>query len=314
MTVPPILGDHILVLGAGELGLEVLNGLTGVTYQCRNLHLSALLRPVPANGMDDRPGKISEILTALNVDIVRIDIATASQDELAHVFSRFSTVICCTGFVGGSGTQLKITSAVLQAGVKLYVPWQFGVDYDVVGRGSGQDVWDEQLDVRDMLRAQSRTHWIIISTGMFISFLFEPSFGLVDLDRNRVHALGNWDYRLTVTTPHDIGRLVAAILTAVPSPIDQVVYVGGDTISYRELADTVDRVLSRSVERVLWTVSDLRADLKAHPDDPIRKYRLAFARSDGVAWPLEQTFNALHDIPVTSVAAWLEARGAEDNS
>ena len=270
MTVPPIRGDHILVLGAGELGLEVLNGLTGVTYQGRNLHLSALLRPVPANGMEDRPGKISETLTALNVDIVRIDIATASQDELAHVFSRFSTVICCTGFVGGSGTQLKITSAVLQAGVKLY--------------------------------------------GMFISFLFEPSFGLVDLDRNRVHALGNWDYRLTVTTPHDIGRLVAAILTAVPSPIDQVVYVGGDTISYRELADTVDRVLSRSVERVLWTVSDLRADLKAHPDDPIRKYRLAFARSDGVAWPLEQTFNALHDIPVTSVAAWLEARGAEDNS
>jgi hypothetical protein len=53
-----------------------------------------------------------------------------------------------------------------------------------VGRGSGQDVWDEQLDVREMLRAPSRTRWTIISTGMFTSFLFGPSFGLVDLENN----------------------------------------------------------------------------------------------------------------------------------
>jgi len=39
--------------------------------------------------------------------------------------------------------QRKITAAVLHAGVGRYVPWQFGVDYDVVGRGSGQDIWDE---------------------------------------------------------------------------------------------------------------------------------------------------------------------------
>jgi hypothetical protein len=44
---------------------------------------------------------------------------------------------------------------VLQAGVERYVPWQFGVDYDVVGRGSGQEVFDEQSDVRDMLRGLS---------------------------------------------------------------------------------------------------------------------------------------------------------------
>lgn len=309
MNIESIPGEHILVLGAGELGLAVLRALAGATHHGHPIHLSVLLRPARANGMDDRSRTLSETLAALNVDIIRTDIATASQDELASVLSRFSTVICCTGFVGGSGTQLKITSAVLQAGVKLYVPWQFGVDYDVVGRGSGQDVWDEQLDVRDMLRAQSRTHWIIISTGMFISFLCEPSFGLVDLDRNRVHALGSWNYRLTATTPHDIGRLVAAILAADPLPADQVVYVGGDTISYRELADTVDRVLSRSVERVLWTVPHLRSDLEAHPDDPLRKYRLAFARSDGVSWPLERTFNVQQGISVTNVEAWLERSG-----
>jgi len=68
-----------------------------------------------------------------------------------------------------------LARAVLDAGVRRYVPWQFGVDYDVIGRGSAQDLFDEQLDVRDALRSQSGTEWVIISTGMFTSFLFEPS-------------------------------------------------------------------------------------------------------------------------------------------
>lgn len=158
----------------------------------------------------------------MSVDIVRADLATDTVEELARVLEPFPIVICCTGFVGGPGTQRKITEAVLAAGVQRYVPWHFGVDYDVVGRGSGQTVWDEQLDVREMLRAQSRTHWTIVSTGMFTSFLFEPSFGLVDLEHGAVNALGSWDNRLTVTIPEDVGRLTAAILEQEPSLDDSL--------------------------------------------------------------------------------------------
>lgn len=298
--------ENILVLGAGELGRAVLQGLAEVRHRGTPMRLSVLLRPFPTNGPGVRSREQAKALAILNIDIVRADIATASEEELAHLFAQFSTIICCTGFVGGSGTQRKITSAVLKAGNKRYIPWQFGVDYDVVGRNSGQEVWDEQLDVREMLRNQSHTRWIIVSTGMFISFLFEPSFGLVDLSQGRVHALGSWDNRLTVTTPEDIGRCVAAILTERPPLLDRVIYVGGDTISYRELADKVEHVLSRSIERVLWTIPHLRSDLMSHPDDPTRKYRLAFARSDGVAWSIERTFNAQRGIAMTDVESWLK--------
>ena len=37
----------------------------------------------------------------------------------------------------------------------------------------------------------------------------------------------------------------------------------------------------------------------------MRKYRLSFARKDGVAWPKDETFNAKAGIPVTGLAAWL---------
>ncbi len=57
------------------------------------------------------------------------------------------------------------------------------MNYDVVGKGSGQPVWDEQYDVRTLLREQNVTEWVIVSTGLFTSFLFEPAFDVVNLDQ-----------------------------------------------------------------------------------------------------------------------------------
>lgn len=299
--------NSILVLGAGELGIAVLRALSQQRGSANGPELTVLLRPLPVSEAAAPAGGQADVLRALGASILRVDLASETEAGLVAAFAPFSTIICCTGFVGGPGTQRKITAAVLAAGIRRYVPWQFGVDYDVVGRGSGQEVWDEQLAVRDMLRAQSRTRWIIVSTGMFTDFLFEPSFGLVDLANSRVHALGSWDNQLTVTTPEDVGRLTAAVLSSRPRIDDQIVFVAGDTISYAQLADTVERVLFRKVERVLWSVPQLRSELAAHPEDGMLKYRLAFARDNGVAWPKERTFNAAHGMAVADVATWLRA-------
>jgi hypothetical protein len=86
------------------------------------------------------------------------------------------------------GSQLKLTRAVLEAGVSRYFPWQYGIDYDVVGGGSAQDLFDEQLEVRNLLRSSSSSSsptsvdWIIVSTGVFMSFLLVPEFGPVDMN------------------------------------------------------------------------------------------------------------------------------------
>jgi hypothetical protein len=292
--------DRTLVIGAGELGMAVIRALSE-RRSTGGGTLSVLLRP-KADGATD---STAAMLRALDVGIVRADLATETEKNLTTIFSAFSTVICCTGFVGGPGTQSKITAAVLNAGVARYVPWQFGVDYDIVGRNSGQHVFDEQADVRDMLRAQSTTHWVIVSTGMFTSFLFEPSFGVVDFASGRIHALGSWDNRLTVTTPEDIGRLTAAILAHRPSLNDEVVYIAGDTFSYAQLADMMDVHLGRSAERILWSIKTLQSDVAARPEDGMCKYRLAFARDTGVAWDMARTFNAAQGISVVDVATWL---------
>lgn len=293
--------DNILVLGAGELGMAVLRELVALP----TARVTVMLRPSAPVATSESKRQTLDELSNLGIEVIPADAANDSEETLAALFSGFDTVVSCLGFAAGPGIQLKLARAVVQSDVKRFVPWQFGVDYDVIGRGSPQNLFDEQLDVRQLLRGQSKVQWLIISTGMFTSFLFEPAFGVVDLSRNMVHALGSWDTAVTVTTPEDIGHLTASILRD-PALANEVVFVAGDTLTYQQLADTVDQVLSRKVERVKWAMEALSADLAAAPDDSIRKYRAVFAAGKGVAWAKPDTYNAQHKIETVNVAQWVE--------
>ncbi|MDQ2625643.1 MAG: aromatic alcohol reductase [Actinomycetota bacterium] len=290
-------GGEILVIGAGELGGNVVAALT---RRDGAPSVTVLLRPSDT----PRHARLRDEFAARGVGIVEADVAMVSAAELSTVLRWFHTVVSCIGFAAGAGTQRKITEAALTARVSRYFPWQFGVDYDAIGRGSPHDLFDEQLDVRDMLRAQSATEWVIVSTGMFTSFLFEPDFGVVDLSTNTVNALGSWDTEVTVTTPEDIGVLTAEIVQTRPRIADQVVYVAGDTITYRELAEIVGRTREGQVNRNEWTVAYLLHDLDRNPDDGLRKYRAVFAQGKGVAWPKADTFNVTRGIPTTTTEEW----------
>lgn len=304
----PVETDNILVLGAGELGMSVLRELARTTPNKKDagVRLTVLLRPPAAVIQDASKTHAIEELRGLGIYILQADVINDSVEELVEHFARFDTIISCVGFIAGAGTQLKLTRAVLQASVKRYVPWQFGVDYDVIGKGSAQDLFDEQLEVRELLRAQRATEWIIVSTGMFTSFLFEPAFGVVDLAKNTVHALGSWDTQITVTTLEDIGMLTAKIVFAKPRLANHVVFVAGDTLTYAQLADAVDARLNRTVSRIEWSIPKLKNDLKAAPNNQLSKYRAVFAEGKGVAWDKHQTFNAAHGIDLTTTAGWIE--------
>lgn len=54
--------------------------------------------------------------------------------------------------------------------------------------------------------------WVVISTGMFTSYLFEPEFGVIDLPGRKVNALGTASNAVTLTTPEDIGAMTAQIV------------------------------------------------------------------------------------------------------
>ena len=296
----------ILIIGAGELGMPVLRNVARRARAVEGTSVSVLLRASAVESTAPQKQRDVAEIRSLGVKIVQGDLIKNSVDELASIFANYDTVIGCTGFSAGLETPMKVAQAALQAKLPRYFPWQFGVDFDVIGRGSPQDIFDSQLDVRELLRSQNETEWVIISTGMFMNYLFEPGSGMVDLLNDTVNALGGPETAVTVTTPEDIGVLTAEILFAEPRIRNEIVYLAGDTITYRELAKTLEAVLQRPFRLVEWTVPILLDELSKDPDNMTRKYRAVFAQGRGVAWAKAETFNARHAIPVTNLHEWIK--------
>ncbi|KEY72461.1 hypothetical protein S7711_05136 [Stachybotrys chartarum IBT 7711] len=294
----------ILVLGAGELGVAMLEAV--VHHPSRNqVKLAVFLRQATLDSAAPAKRKMVQHLRALGVHFETGDVVDATVSDLASLFAEYETVVCCTGMGLPPGTQKKLTEAVLEAKVARYFPWQYGMDYDEIGQGSSQDLFDEQLEVRKLLRDQTATNWVIVSTGLFMSFLFLPAFGVVDLEKRVVRALGGWDNSITLTTPRDIGRVTADVVLDPRGISHQVVYTAGDTVSYEEVAEILDGHFDAQFTRELWDQHTLRQQMKEDPSTMV-KYRDTFAQGRGVAWSMDKTINHQRGIAMTDLRAYLK--------
>lgn len=298
-----MISQKILVIGAGELGFQILSALA--SHPRRPATIAVLLRPSSIDSSSPPKQQQNAALRQLGIDLVPGDIVEGSVQDLASIFAEYDTVIGCAGYVTGLGVQPKITRAALLAELPRFIPWQFGVDFEVIGRGSPQDLFDEQLDVRDMLRSQDKTQWAIVSTGMFTSYLFEPFFGVVDLENRCVNALGSLENQVTLTTPKDIGRITAEIVLGNENSFrNEPIFIGGDTISYEELAQLIERLTGVSITRNVLTMEKIQTALASDPHNRLLKYQAIFGQGRGVAWDLASTWNQQRGIRAETAEEW----------
>ncbi|KAK5058659.1 hypothetical protein LTR84_010923 [Exophiala bonariae] len=315
--------NSILVLGAGELGHAILSSLlANPRYNTPSAPttITLLVRPATLAHPGEAKLKQQNSYRAQGVRLVAGDIDADDEATLTDIFRPYSTVIHAGGMNSPAGTITKITRAVLAAVVKLYMPWQHGVNYDAIGRDGGEGLFSEQVDVRDLLRSQSATQWVIVSCGIFMSFLFEEYWGVVvkkqqavgeggsagqEGTRIRVTALNSWDDIITVTTAEDIGRCAAELVLDSDAPRDRPVYIAGDTLTYRAFADTLQSVTGVEVVRDVWPVDYLRELSRNDPDDKLKKYRVVFAEGTGLSWPVEGTWSSERGFEMQRVADWV---------
>ncbi|KAI1108097.1 NAD(P)-binding protein [Nemania sp. NC0429] len=299
--------QSILIIGAGELGTAMLEELTRhASHDAVRPYITVLLRPSTLDSADDEKRRANAYLRSLGASLAAGDIVEDSEEHLASIFGRFDIVVGCSGFGFPAGTQLRLARAAMRARVPRYFPWQWGIDYDIVGAGSAQDLFDEQLEVRKLLRAQSKVDWVIVSTGLFISFVFLPEFRLVDLENRIVRGFGSWDTQLSATTPRDIGRVAAEIIYEPRGIHRQIAYAAGDTVSYKDIADLVEKRFGGSWKRELWGPQTLHERSKASPDDGMVKYQNVFGAGKGVAWDMADTVNAQRGMKMETVEDYLK--------
>jgi hypothetical protein len=315
----PPRAKSILVIGVGELGSAILDAiLSHKSYSLDRSILTLMIRPSSLSSPTPEKRKQNDDLVSRGVKIVTGDVSNLSQADLAELFrtNGFTTVIHAGGMTLPPGTSLKLARAVLEAeNVQYFMPWQHGADYDIITREGGQGMFSEQIDVRDLLRSQDKTNWVVVSCGVFMSFLFEEFWGVVTRQNGgagkgkvTVTALNSWDDLITTTTAEDIGTCSAALLFNASSPVNKPVYIAGDTMTYADFADTVTRVMGEEgfeVEKKVWPLEYLREESGKDPEDKIKKYRVVFAEGKGLSWPKEKTWSHEQGIRMEGVEEWM---------
>ena len=301
---------QVLVLGAGELGNALLEALTSNSlYSQDDTPVTVMLRPSSVNSTSTEGQLRLEKIRGLGVSITAGDTEADSESRLAETFAPYQTVIHAGGLTAAEGTQLKITKAVLAAGVGLYIPWQFGVDYDAIGPTGGFGLFAEAYSVRELIRSQSKTQWLIVSNGIFTSLIFEDHWGVVkklDDGKIQVTALNSWDDWITATDARDIGRCTAELVLNDKELRNQAVYIAGDSLTYRDFADVVERETGKEVVREVWPLEQLKEKARQEPDNKLRKYHVVFSEGKGLSWPKEKTWTASKGWKLQDIAEWIQ--------
>lgn len=112
----------VLIVGAGELGESILTALSSHSSRPADSKIDVLLR---ADSIASPPSNVKKAsngrLRALGATLIPGNFVDDNISELAAIFKGYDVVIQAGGYGLPKGTQLKVTRAVLQAGVERYL-------------------------------------------------------------------------------------------------------------------------------------------------------------------------------------------------
>jgi len=142
-----------------------------------------------------------------------------------------------------------------------------------------------------------------------MSFLFEDFWGWVTRQGDgtvKVTALNSWDDWITTTSAEDIGKCTAELVLNDKESRDGPIYIAGDTLTYRELADVVQQGTGKTVVRDVWPLEYLKSESQKEPDNKIRKYHVVFSEGRGLSWPKEGTWNGRRGMQMQDTTSWIK--------
>lgn len=89
--------------------------------------------------------------------------------------------------------------------------------------------------------------------------------------------------------------------------LDRVGYIGGETVSYGQLADTLDEALKTRFSREEWSLGFLRERLSKNRGNLWYKYQCIFGDGVGISWELNKTLNGQRGIHMTTAKDYIQA-------
>jgi len=268
---------NILIAGAGG------NVGTPILEEClkTSLKISVLTRPGSKSKFPD------------NVKVFTTDYSPASLDL---AFAGQDAVLSLLGLSGVGDKQFALVEAAVKAGVKRFLPSEFGLDNASAQVLAVLPPFRVRTELIDTLKAKqaagSTIEWTAVVTGMFLDWGLRTGFLDVDVEKRTAQLWDDGDVPFTVSNLPLVARTVAKLLTdaaAYEASRNAYIYTGSVTTTQKELLAATEKATNAKFEVTRIESQKLVAESTAKFEGgdgaamiPLVK-AVAFARFDGEA-------------------------------
>lgn len=233
---------NVVVVGAsGNVGKSTLKALSEEGFQ-----VTGLSRHFPENSVP------------AGVKFINSDYSAAS---LLNVFKGQDAVISTVSSTnpGALDLQKSLIDTAIAAGVKIFVPSEYGVDTSDRSSPNFIPFLGGKIAILDYLRErQDKISWFALVTGSLFDWgLKIPGFGGWDLGARTVTIYDGGDVPYEATTLDQVGRAIAKSLKRLEHTRNQFVYVNSFTVTQNEVLKALEKVTGDKFNVSQGTVEDL---------------------------------------------------------
>lgn len=233
---------NVLVVGAsGNVGKSTLKALSEDGFQVTGLSRSLAADGVPAG------------VKCINSDYSAASLVDALQGQDAVVSTVSSTE------PGALELQQALIDAAIAAGVKTFLPSEYGVDTSEPSSPDFIPFLAGKIAILDYLRErQDKISWTALVTGSLFDWgLKVPGFGGWDLGARSVTIYDGGDIPYEATSLDQVGRAIAKSLKNPDLTKNQHVFVNSFTVTQRKVLKALEEITGDKFTVSLGTVADL---------------------------------------------------------
>ncbi|TFK51515.1 NAD-binding protein [Heliocybe sulcata] len=208
-----------------------------------------------------------EKLSSLGATIVPVDWSSPSTITSALASAHIEVVI--SGLpVPAHHLQPTLADAAKQAGVKLFLPSEWGSNTTATG-DNGKDDFSAAMQKMHKKLREIDLPYALVANGYWSDFIFIPNYSLWgwNVPEGKVDIWGKGDGPISFTTRRDVARFVAHILTTLPP--EQLYWkdfsLEGDRKTLNEICQGYQAKTGKKLEITYHPISEQETAMKENP-------------------------------------------------
>lgn len=245
------------------------------------------LGPFIARALLDKKDQINVIIMTRNeqdsskkglLDEFKSKGATVKQfdsenvEQMAGALQKVDVVISSVG-IPVIATQYKLIEACKKAGVKRFIPSEFGFPNEMK-QLEGLGFFEERKKINKTAR-DAGLETTLIATGAFIEFFFSP-FHNWDLKEGKGVIYDKPSRKIAMTTCADVGKVVADV--ALKDKFEnKEIKIAGDVKSMEDMIKILEKVSGKKVTPMTVTEGELKKGLDADKSNPFAQIKWALS-------------------------------------